>query len=327
MLSRTVPALLLAACSGVQALQNASPFVMFSSDHSRPNPIASQQITSEQHLSSQLAQTFASCDDHLYILLAQSGLRSEDVRDASSMPKLSKRIATLQAAQGQVAEIPNVLGGIDARSVAIEGSSACSDNYLGLYSREDEAAWEKRDDVGSTVSLPWLPYDLTATKTASEREKMLKETDDYISTRLSKLDKAGKSYTLIYTSRPASGSPTTEHVDLPYEMDDPYPSALHTDLKRDLDHHRKQALSAREKGGDNKHNKDSKHKNQDNTQTDFGLFEKYQFLTPALFMGLSVTILLLLILYVGLTAIAGLEVSYAAFSKDMGPQAQNKGKQ
>ncbi|KAI7533144.1 hypothetical protein KC316_g16843, partial [Hortaea werneckii] len=146
--------------------------------------------------------------------------------------------------------------------------------------------------------------------------------DEYISTRLSKLDKAGKSYTLIYTSRPAgSGSPTTEHVDLPYEMDDPYPSALHTDLKRDLDHHRKQAHSAREKGGDNKHN------NTDNTQTDFGLFEKYQFLTPALFMGLSVTILLLLILYVGLTAIAGLEVSYAAFSKDMGPQAQNKGKQ
>ncbi|KAI7223577.1 hypothetical protein KC333_g394 [Hortaea werneckii] len=322
MLSRKVPALLLAACSGVEALQNASPFVMFSSDSSRPNPIASQQIASEQHLSSQLVQDFARCDDHLYILLAQSGLRSEDVRDASSMPKLSKRIATLQAAQVQVAEIPNVLGGLDARSVAIEGATACSDNSLGLYSREDEAAWEKREDVGSTLSLPWLPYDLTATKTASEREKMLKETDEYISTRLSKLDKAGKSYTLIYTSRPAgSGSPTSEHVDLPYEMDDPYPSALHTDLKRDLDHHRKQAHSAREKGGDNKHN------NTDNTQTDFGLFEKYQFLTPALFMGLSVTILLLLILYVGLTAIAGLEVSYAAFSKDMGPQAQNKGKQ
>lgn len=193
-------------------------------------------------------------------------------------------------------------------------------------------------------------------KTWTPRPANTELPDEYISTRLSKLDKAGKSYTLIYTSRPAgSGSPTTEHVDLPYEMDDPYPSALHTDLKRDLEHDRRQAHSAREKGGDKKHN------NTDNTQTDFGLFEKYQFLTPgkllpryrtnpplaplslflslrrnpiptnpfmpALFMGLSVTILLLLILYVGLTAIAGLEVSYAAFSKDMGPQAQNKGKQ
>ncbi|KAI7547742.1 hypothetical protein KC331_g4827 [Hortaea werneckii] len=322
MLSRTVPALLLAACSGVQALQNASPFVMFSSDSSRPNPIASQQIASEQHLSSQLVQEFARCDDHLYILLAQSGLRSEDVRDASSMPKLSKRIATLQAAQGQVAEIPNVLGGIDALSVANKGANECIENHLGLRSDKDEAGWGDRELVGNYITMPRLPYDLTVTKTASEREKMLKDTDEYISTRLSKLDKAGKSYTLIYTSRSAgSSSPTTEHVDLPYEMDDPYPSALHTDLKRDLDHHRKQAHSAREKGSDNKHN------NTDNTQTDFGLFEKYQFLTPALFMGLSVTILLLLILYVGLTAIAGLEVSYAAFSKDMGPQAQNKGKQ
>ena len=42
-------------------------------------------------------------------------------------------------------------------------------------------------------------------------------------------------------------------------------------------------------------------------------------------MGLLVTILLISILYVGISAIAGLEVSYAAFSKEMGPQAQ-KGK-
>jgi hypothetical protein len=39
-------------------------------------------------------------------------------------------------------------------------------------------------------------------------------------------------------------------------------------------------------------------------------------------MGLTVTILLISILYVGLSAIAGLEVSYMAFSKEMGPAAQ-----
>jgi hypothetical protein len=44
-------------------------------------------------------------------------------------------------------------------------------------------------------------------------------------------------------------------------------------------------------------------------------------------MGLSVSLLLFIILYVGVTAIAGLEVSYAAFAKENGPQAQNKGKQ
>ena len=39
-------------------------------------------------------------------------------------------------------------------------------------------------------------------------------------------------------------------------------------------------------------------------------------------MGLSVSLLLVIILYVGISAIAGLEVSYMAFSKEMGPQAQ-----
>ena len=41
-------------------------------------------------------------------------------------------------------------------------------------------------------------------------------------------------------------------------------------------------------------------------------------------MGLSVTILLFLILYVGISAVAGLEVSYFAFTKEMGPAAQKK---
>ena len=41
-------------------------------------------------------------------------------------------------------------------------------------------------------------------------------------------------------------------------------------------------------------------------------------------MGLGVSIFLIMILYVGIGAIAGLEVSYMAFSKEMGPQAQKK---
>lgn len=50
------------------------------------------------------------------------------------------------------------------------------------------------------------------------------------------------------------------------------------------------------------------------------MFEKYQFFTPGLFMGLLVTLLLLSILFVALRAISSLEVSYAAFEKEMGPQ-------
>jgi Na+-transporting methylmalonyl-CoA/oxaloacetate decarboxylase gamma subunit len=41
-------------------------------------------------------------------------------------------------------------------------------------------------------------------------------------------------------------------------------------------------------------------------------------------MGLGVSLLLLSILFVGVRAIAGLEVSYGAFEKDMGPQGHKK---
>lgn len=44
-------------------------------------------------------------------------------------------------------------------------------------------------------------------------------------------------------------------------------------------------------------------------------------------MGLTVTVLLLLILYIAVSAISGLEVSYMAFSKEMGPAAQKKQQQ
>lgn len=41
-------------------------------------------------------------------------------------------------------------------------------------------------------------------------------------------------------------------------------------------------------------------------------------------MGITVGILLLSILGVGLSAISGLQVSYGAFEKEMGPGAQKK---
>lgn len=44
-------------------------------------------------------------------------------------------------------------------------------------------------------------------------------------------------------------------------------------------------------------------------------------------MGLLVTVLLLAILSVGISAISSLEVSYGAFDKEMGPAAQQKNKQ
>ncbi|OMP84156.1 hypothetical protein BK809_0001541 [Diplodia seriata] len=110
-----------------------------------------------------------------------------------------------------------------------------------------------------------------------------------------------KSYTVIYTTTPPVvdqiPAPKQQHPVQGYEMEEAFP--LHTEMKRAL---------ANGATGDE----------------DVALFEKYQFLSPGIFMGLSVSIVLFLILYVGVTAVAGLEVSYFAFSKEMGPAAQKK---
>lgn len=52
--------------------------------------------------------------------------------------------------------------------------------------------------------------------------------------------------------------------------------------------------------------------------------DKMLLMTLGLFMGLLVGFVLLSILYLGLNAISSLQVSYAAFDKEMGPTAQKK---
>ena len=54
------------------------------------------------------------------------------------------------------------------------------------------------------------------------------------------------------------------------------------------------------------------------------LFEKYQFFTPGIFMGFVAIFVMLSIVYVGLSALSSLQVSYGAFEKEMGPAAQKK---
>lgn len=108
-------------------------------------------------------------------------------------------------------------------------------------------------------------------------------------------------YTLLYTTTPQrkEQAPSSHH-DATYEMETPFDEAVRMELKRDTTFTRA------------------------TNNSDGGLFEKYQFFSPGLFMAFSAMVPLILILAVGLNALANLEVSYFAFSKEMGPSAQKK---
>ncbi|KAH8731384.1 vacuolar ATP synthase subunit S1-domain-containing protein [Phaeosphaeriaceae sp. PMI808] len=112
-------------------------------------------------------------------------------------------------------------------------------------------------------------------------------------------------YTVIYITTPVDESVAKAQLEdehPPYEMDNQFGDYEHLELRRDLSSHVKPA----------------------NSTNAGGLFERYQYFTPGLFMGFAAIIPLFLILMVGVRALTSLEVSYLAFSKEMGPNAQKK---
>lgn len=111
-------------------------------------------------------------------------------------------------------------------------------------------------------------------------------------------------YTLIYTTTPPSSDeplPASRPEPPAYEMEDAADGVFNTELKRDTAYI----------------------KRAENTQ-EGGLFERYQYFTPGLFMAFAAMVPLVIILGVGMKALTSIEVSYFAFSKEMGPAAQKK---
>ncbi|UJO16065.1 uncharacterized protein CLAFUR5_04741 [Fulvia fulva] len=183
-----------------------------------------------------------------------------------------------------VVEIPEVMGEVDVRRIAAGVRERC-----------------ERDQAGEEVILRFQT--LVGEEKVEQRRDVMKEADDMIQTALHGMSNY-TSHVLVYI-----GGSIRESEGEGYEMDEPpFHENMHTDLKRDIEHGARRRQT----------------NEQDDFQKDLPLFEKYQFLSPGIFMGLTVALLLFMILYVGISAIAGLEVSYMAFSKEMGPQAQKK---
>ncbi|KAF9692420.1 hypothetical protein EKO04_009553 [Ascochyta lentis] len=133
--------------------------------------------------------------------------------------------------------------------------------------------------------------------------------DQFVDDSFSKYAES-QDYTVIYITTPPTESQAKAQLKAQleaeqhtYEMENSFGDAVQMELKRDTSAHYKRANSTSNEGG---------------------LFEKYQYFTPGLFMGFAAIIPLFLILLVGIRALTSLEVSYFAFSKEMGPNAQKK---
>ncbi|KAJ5331124.1 BIG/ATPase V1 complex subunit S1 [Penicillium atrosanguineum] len=100
-------------------------------------------------------------------------------------------------------------------------------------------------------------------------------------------------YTLLYATSPREFPETDSVV---YESNEgSYPESIHMELKRDYS------------------SNPSANSESDRRES---LFDEYQFFTPGIFMGFLASFICIVILYIGISALSGLQIPYAAFERD-----------
>ncbi|KIW17405.1 hypothetical protein PV08_04599 [Exophiala spinifera] len=282
------------AAGSAHGYLDTSPFFMFSTSELL-NP--DSQLQSASNLVSNVAVSLSTCPSDYYILVTQSGVSSHDYESIKNTPVLAQALSG-HSARGIRSSmvVPDVTGSIDSSSWTDLLRSKC-----GVQVTEIDGS---KGAIPATIpSAPRL-LKVTLPKPSSQRQTDLAHNDAFFASVLDMLPT--QSYTVLYTTTRAGAVEVVESVE--YDVESQLQESLHIDLKRDL------GLVVRA-GNGTKNNQ---------TMIDGPLFDKYQFFTPGIFMGLLVSFLLFSILYVGVSALASLQVTYAAFDKEMGQLAAKK---
>lgn len=188
--------------------------------------------------------------------------------------------------------VPDVVGEVDGDAIVSHLKSKC-----GYQAAKSVIAAPGPEKTERTRSLQTAGM----SKVCSWERQKLTYPDDSIDELIAQ----SEDYTVIYITTPidervAKAQLEDEHP--PYEMENAFGEYEQFELKRDL----------------------SSHVQRSNATNAGGLFERYQYFTPGIFMAFTAIVPLFLILLVGIRALTSLEVSYFAFSKEMGPNAQKK---
>ena len=236
--------------------------------------------------------TIQQCDSKWYYIFVQDYVTARDLKDG--MPKLQGRMAG--AAKSSLVEIPEVVpsGELSAESIVSrlekaceakgKNNKACKSRTGSVFRKAYElttsccAVWPEKDDEYQVaiMEMPALPSGREArAKTLADTGKPPPQAaglphstlsnivldnamDDTVASVLSPKD---ASAVFIYITTPPPSEGATDQNGNVYEMDEPYPAVLQTDLKRDTGLHSRQS-------------------DDDNMQDGLPLFEKYQFLSP-----------------------------------------------
>ncbi|ERF68090.1 hypothetical protein EPUS_06901 [Endocarpon pusillum Z07020] len=260
--------------------------------------LPASQLQSGSRLTSDLSSVLSRCPSDIYLLIKQPSVGVADFSSSTSAPALSKcsNHATDTRLRSRTI-IPEVIGEVDIRLIEQELNRRCGASSIAI-DVSTIASSAIFDDTPQVLSLNFS----APSESQPERGQDILDHDASLSLILDML--RNRNYTVLYTTTPAVPASHVAGTPKQYEMYS-YDESLHTELKRDVD---SEPVKVRN----------------NQTLVDGPLFEKYQFLTPGLFMGLLVSFLLLSILYVAISGVASLQVSYAAFDKENGPSGQKK---
>ncbi|KAJ4300956.1 hypothetical protein N0V90_003045 [Kalmusia sp. IMI 367209] len=286
-------ALALASLPSAFAFRNTSPYFLYSTaDLNLPADDA--DVAQANSVVDQMTSALQGCPTKTYFVVRQNGVSSADFVDTSrAAPRLARHLGGETEYVKSTMIVPEVIEHDSAGSaVADYLRRTCGAEVLagGKTASDDD----RQRVVEVSFASPPADRELRPAQLGQwdwELQQLISKYADF------------EDFTVIYTSTPQTEY-QAEHP--PYEMDDPFGGAVQMELKRDLSVHKRAAS------------------NQTDAYNRSGLFERYQYFTPGLFMAFSAIIPLFLIVVVGVKALLSLEVSYFAFSKEMGPAAQRK---
>ncbi|KAI6383587.1 hypothetical protein MCOR25_000040 [Pyricularia grisea] len=273
------------AFASAHAFSDSSPFVFLSTAQiARPSTASTAQLQSSSQVLSTAKSMLESCPTERYLLISQPNAHASDLRCAADHPGCRKA--------------PNLV------RYASSDSPLSVAEVFGSLSFGDFADHIKAScmQLGKTAHVvEHTLKELPTSKGPVERAAALEENDRELGNILDTAHDQGD-YTAIYFSNPNDFKPYESGFD----------DSIHMELKRQLVDTPLAKPRAAGKVSDN------------STGHHDGLFHRYQFFTPGIFMGLLAMFLMMTILYVGLQALGSLQVPYGAFEKDMGPAAQRK---
>ncbi|KAF6227418.1 hypothetical protein HO133_008862 [Letharia lupina] len=258
---------------------------------------SSPDLTSAASLSKVIIPELEACTSDTYVVVSQPGVNAVDYQNRASPYLRMKVLGNDKSIRSSLA-VKEVMGEISGDHLSKVIQEKCGARHLRVDA--STGSFEISEDAKPRVinlDFPALPF-------GNARSQRLLENDAFLASVLDLL--SSNKFTVIYTTTPpnAAHQPASTESES-YEMDAQFQAPVHMDLKRDFSNEKRASDG-------------------NITLPDGPLFERYQYLSPGLFMGLLVSFILISILYVGINGVASLQVSYAAFDKEMGPAAQKK---